>query len=131
MKVVYNYLIPFAGFKAMTVWPFIFVRKDEKAMREKDFNHEMIHSEQQKELLPVGIALAVGLWFVIDWWSLCFIPLFYELYVLEWLVKVFWYGELQIAYHNISFERESFGNEEDYSYLDGRKRFAWIRRIWG
>ena len=130
MKVVYNWLVPFQGYKAMTMWPFIFVRKD-CAMREKDFNHECIHAEQQKELFPIGVALAVGLWFVIGWWSLCFLPLFYELYVLEWIVKVFWYGELQIAYHNISFEREAFGNEDYLGYLAKRKRFAWIGRIFG
>lgn len=52
MKVIYNKIIPFKGFKAITIWPFIFVRK-ECSFNEVDLNHENIHGKQQKELLLI------------------------------------------------------------------------------
>jgi hypothetical protein len=42
MKIVRNSIIPFKGYKAMCVWPFIFVRKD-CSFNEIDLNHENIH----------------------------------------------------------------------------------------
>lgn len=38
MKIVYNYIIPFKGYKAMCVFPFIFVRKalEEDENKEKE-----------------------------------------------------------------------------------------------
>ena len=50
MKVVRNSIIPFKGYKAITIWPFIFVRK-ECSFDEVDLNHENIHGRQQLELL--------------------------------------------------------------------------------
>jgi hypothetical protein len=42
MLIIHNKLIPFKGFKAITLWPFIFVRK-ECSFNEIDLNHENIH----------------------------------------------------------------------------------------
>ena len=52
MLVIRNKLIPFKGFKAITIWPFIFVRK-ECSFDEVDLNHENIHGKQQLELLII------------------------------------------------------------------------------
>jgi len=46
MITIKNNIIPFKGFTAMTLWPFVFVRKD----REQNYthtakNHEAIHGE--------------------------------------------------------------------------------------
>ena len=52
MKIIYNNIIPFKGFKAMNLFGMLFVRKDIKTpMSDIDINHESIHSEQYKELL--------------------------------------------------------------------------------
>lgn len=66
-------------------------------------NHESIHFQQTLEL---GV-----------------LP-FYVLYVLEWLLKLPFYG--MKAYENISFEREAYSNESDLSYLEDRKRYNWF-----
>ena len=40
MILVNNKIIPFKGYKAVTIWPFIFVREP---LNEVDLNHENIH----------------------------------------------------------------------------------------
>ena len=71
MKVVFNNVIPFQGFIAMCLWPFIFVRNnDAKRYNVVVNNHEHIHAEQQKEMLCVGIILAVIGYFFIGLWAL-------------------------------------------------------------
>lgn len=83
MKIIYNNIIPFKGFKAINLFGVLFVRKDIKTpMSDVDINHESIHSEQYKELL--------------------FIP-FLVLYLLEWFIKLFIYFDSNKAYRNISF----------------------------
>ena len=65
MFIIKNNIIPFEGFKAMTIWPFIFVREDE-SFDDIDLNHEKIHCRQQIELLII---------------------FFYIIYFIEWLLK--------------------------------------------
>jgi len=72
----------------------------------KTINHESIHFQQALEL---GV-----------------IP-FYLLYVLEWMFKLLFYGKE--AYYKISFEKEAYQNEKDLDYLNGRKRYNWVFRI--
>lgn len=50
MKLIYNNIIPFKGFKAINLFGLCFVRKGMK-MSDKDINHEKIHTAQMKELL--------------------------------------------------------------------------------
>lgn len=101
MKVIYNNIIPFKGFKAINLFTFLFVRKG-CYMSEKDFNHEKIHSEQMKEMLFIG---------------------FYIWYLVEWIVRLFGKGN---AYRNLSFEKEAYDNEGNLTYLDTRKPYAWL-----
>lgn len=63
--IILNSLIPFKGWKAITLWPFIFVRKDVK-FDDVDLNHEKIHLAQQIELLIIP---------------------FYIIYLIEWIFK--------------------------------------------
>lgn len=63
--IIYNKLIPFKGYKAITIWPFIFIRKD-CSFNSTDFNHERIHLRQQLELLVIP---------------------FYIIYFIEWIFK--------------------------------------------
>lgn len=99
MKLIYNNIIPFKGFKAINLFGLCFVRNGMK-MTEKDINHESIHTAQMKELL--------------------YLP-FYLLYFGEWLVRLFGKGN---AYRNISFEREAYANQNNLTYLSTRKHYS-------
>jgi len=104
---VVNRIIPAPGYKAITLFPFVFVRKnvvDGGRWRDTDKNHEAIHIEQQKELLVIP---------------------FYVIYLLEYAFKIVRYGfDIDLAYHCISFEREAYNNQNDLNYLSTRKHFA-------
>ena len=101
MKIVYNELIPFKGFKCINLLGLLFVRKG-CIMSETDFNHEAIHTEQMKELLYIG---------------------FYILYLTECVLHLVRLRNANAAYHAISFEREAYKHENDMEYLETRKMF--------
>ena len=71
-------------------------------------NHERIHNAQMRELL--------------------YVP-FYLLYILEWLGRLVQYRNHDLAYRNISFEREAYANGDNLDYLPTRKLFAWIKYL--
>lgn len=109
MKKVYNNIFPVKGFIAMTIWPFLFIRKDRSwAFNTIGERHENIHGEQQKEMLLV---------------------FFFLWYGIEWIVRLCIYRNRITAYKNISFEREAYANQYDVTYTDSRKPFAWIKYI--
>ena len=109
MKLVYNNIIPFKGYLAMCIFPFIFVRKDARAIKTTDINHETIHGKQQIEMLLV---------------------LFFVWYGIEWLVRLVAYGfDGHLAYKNISFEQEAYLNENDLSYPYERKLYSFVRYL--
>jgi hypothetical protein len=93
----------------MCVFPFIFVRKDARALKTTDINHETIHGRQQIEMLWV---------------------LFFAWYGIEWLVRWVAYGfDGRLAYRNISFEQEAYLNETDLSYPYERKLYSFLRYL--
>lgn len=92
--IIYNKLIPFKGFKAITIFPFIFARKEYKPLPERTVRHKSIHLAQQMELL-----------FLFLW------------YGVEWIVRLIQYRNFKEAYRNVSFEREAYENEWDDEYL--------------
>lgn len=120
MKIVYNRLIPFGSFKAITVGCFILVKRG-RMLSEKDISHEAIHWEQQKELLVVFFYLLYCLFFAVE------------------LVRCFtderrgWQPSAhrslwERAYRSICFEREAYQNQADIRYAgQTRKHFAWLR----
>ena len=105
MIVVKNNIIPVKPYDAMTLWPFIFVRKDTKVTEEL-LNHERIHGRQQLELLIVPFLL----------W-----------YVVEFVIRTL-FGKGN-AYRKISFEREAYGNENDMEYIEHRPLWAFLRYL--
>ena len=128
MKKIYNNIFPVKGFTAMTLWPFIFIRKDEAGKFGVQVErHENIHGRQQIEMLIVGIILAIGLYFVIGWWCLLLIPIYFWLYLIEWVIRLIIYCDKDEAYYNISFEQEAYDHQDEKYYLDVRKHFAWLR----
>ena len=129
MKVIRNNIIPAKGFKAITLLPYIFVRKG-AIYRDTDNRHEHIHGRQQLEMLIVGIVLAVVLWITgCGWWSLLALPLFFYWYGIEYVIKLCYYRNSTTAYKNISFEREAYAHQHELDYLFYRDPFAWFRYI--
>ena len=111
MKVIVNNLIPFKGFLAVCLYPFVFVRKEHyESFTTTVLQHESIHAEQQKELLVV---------------------LFLLCYVLEWLFRLLFTKDRfsHKAYRNTSFEKEAYAHQDDKGYLEKRKHFAQWRKI--
>ena len=126
MIIVRNKIIPFKGFKALTVFPFIFVRGG-VVLNIVDENHERIHGLQQFELLPFALILTVVLLFAgCGWWSLLALPLYMWWYCVEYIVRLFKPGH---PYRSISFEREAYGNQHDTRYIYERRWFAWLQYI--
>lgn len=105
MKIIYNNIIPFKGYKAINLFGILFVRKG-CSMSKEDFNHEAIHTAQIKELLYI---------------------FFYVWYLIEYVIKLFTHGKY--AYRNISFEREAYANEDNLEYLDNRKHYSWTKYL--
>lgn len=104
MKIIYNNIIPFPGYKAINLFGLLFVRKG-AVMSEEDINHESIHTAQMKEMLYI---------------------FFYIWYIIEWVIRLFKKGN---AYRNISFEQEAYSNEDNLEYLKDRKHYAWFKHI--
>lgn len=96
----------------IALFPFIILREKYRdnplyhAKAKETINHETIHFQQALELLVIP---------------------FYVLYILEWFIKLFFYGA--DSYRNISFEREAYGNDSNLDYLKTRKRYNWIKLI--
>lgn len=99
--IVTKYLIP-KGYRGLAVFPFVFVKYSLDKKNPVFVNHERIHLRQQLELLIVP---------------------FFVLYFLEFLLRLIQYGNMDLAYRNISFEREAYANEKDLDYL--KNRFLW------
>ena len=74
-------------------------------MDERTRNHETIHYQQYLDLLFIGFIL-VYLW--------------------DWLVGLFWHRHGRIAYYSIRAEQEAYLNDNDYNYLENRKRWVWL-----
>lgn len=109
MKIIYNNIIPFRGFKAMNIFGVLFVRKGYK-LNDIEIRHERIHTAQQREMIYV---------------------FFFLWYVMEWLIRLFFCRNIHKAYRNISFEREAYNMQRDLLYLDDRKHYAWVKYIKG
>lgn len=95
MKIIYNNIIPFKGFKAINLFGILFVRKG-STMSAVDINHECIHTVQMKELCSIR---------------------FYIMYLYFWITKG--------GYNKIPFEKEAYANEKNLNYIQERPRLNW------
>lgn len=128
--VIYNKIIPFKGYVAMTFFPFIFARK--KPLSSVELNHETIHLYQQLEFLIIALLVDTVLMFSLGlslWWYFAIFPAYYLFYVLEYVVRLILYGNHREAYRNISFEQEAYLHEGDLSYKRKREPFAWLQYL--
>ena len=107
LLIVTKFLIP-RGYRGITIFPFVFIRYKEDRENVVLINHERIHLRQQLELLILP---------------------FFILYVLEFIFRLFEYKNFNIAYRNISFEREAYSNEKNLQYLTNRKLFSFAKFI--
>ena len=132
MEVVYRKHFPFKGFTALTMWPVIFVRADRKEkFTYKVLRHETTHALQQIECYVLGWLLALAMILAgFEWWSLVPIGLFFELYAIEWLLKLpFCKFNGKRAYLSISTEQEAYEHQDEFGYNNVRKHFVWIKYV--
>lgn len=95
------------GFSGITIYPFVFARENWRS--DKIFiNHEKIHLRQQLEMLIVP---------------------FFIWYVFEFLIRLLQYKNKDLAYRNISFEREAYAKETDLHYIKNRRLFQFLYYI--
>ena len=105
--IVAKYLIP-KGYRGMAVFPFVVVKYDFDKANETFVNHEKIHLRQQLEMLILP---------------------FFIWYFSEYLIRLIQYKNQDLAYRNISFEREAYSNEADRNYLKNRSFFQFLKYI--
>ena len=122
---VKNNIIPFKGFTAITIWPFVFYRGNLHPITK---NHEKIHWWQQFDITLVALVLIFGLssWLGFKWWYLSFLLMYYVIYVGEWLIRLI-FNDAEEAYYLISFEREAYCNQINQNYLKNNRCFAWLK----
>ena len=105
--IVTKYLIP-KGYRGLALFPFVFVKYSMDKENAVFVNHERIHLRQQLELLIIP---------------------FFVLYFLEFLLRLIQYRNRDLAYRNISFEREAYTNEKDLYYLKQRSFWRFLKYI--
>jgi len=102
-----KYLIP-KGYRGLALFPFVFVKHSLDKKNPVFVNHERIHLRQQFELLVIP---------------------FFLWYFMEFLVRFIQYKNWNLAYRNISFEREAYSNEKDLGYLKRRSFWSFLKYI--
>lgn len=105
--IVAKYLIP-KGYSGLAAFPFVLVKKAGYKENRIFINHEKIHLRQQLELLIVPFFIWYGLEFLLRWYQ---------------------YKDKNLAYRNLSFEREAYANESNLEYLKTRKYFSFLNYL--
>ena len=102
-----RYLVP-NGYLGLTIFPFVFLKNKKLKEDAQLINHEKIHLNQQLELLILP---------------------FFIWYVIEFLLRLCFYKNWDLAYRNISFEREAYANESNTKYMHQRKFWQFLKYI--
>lgn len=98
----------FGKAEAITIFPFIFLRRNGLKVDKVLLNHERIHLVQALELA---------------------VFLFYIWYLSEFLVRFFQHRNFDKAYRNISFEREAYVNQHNENYLQQRRLWSFWKYL--
>lgn len=98
MILIAKYLLP-KGYLGITIFPFILIKNKQLKFDEVLINHEKIHLRQQLEMLVIP---------------------FFLIYLIEFGARLLQFRNWNLAYRNISFEREAYANEKDPEYLSSR-----------
>ena len=107
MILISKYLIP-NRYSGLAIYPFIFLKNKSLSDNYELINHERIHLKQQIELLWIFFFL----WYAIEF-------LFHLIRLKDW----------NKAYHNISFEKEAYQNENNTTYIQNRKFWAFTKYL--
>lgn len=93
----------------IVLFAFVFLNKKSRFLSADEMttllNHERIHVRQQLELLILP---------------------FFIIYISEWLILLLKYRNKNLAYRNISLEKEAYDNAGELSYLKNRRPYAWL-----
>jgi hypothetical protein len=108
MKTVILKRFPPKGYAAITLWPWLIIRKEHAPISAGVRRHQEIHAVQQKE---TGIVL------------------FYLWYAVEYLIRRWNYKSHYKGYRSISFEAEAYANDHKPEYLLTRKRWTFLKYI--
>lgn len=101
-------LLTFNAASAITIFPFIFLKEKTLTGNRVLINHEKIHIRQQLELLVLP---------------------FYFWYILEFFFKFIKYKSWNLAYLNISFEREAYLKQGDPKFLKNKKIWSFFKYL--
>jgi hypothetical protein len=107
MIVIFKHIIP-KKYCGLSIYPFIFLKYKNLKTDNIFMNHEKIHLKQQVELLWV---------------------FFFIWYFIEYLIRLLKYKNHEMAYKNISFEREAYINENNLHYLKTRKYYSFLKYL--
>lgn len=107
MILISKYIVP-KGYTGITIFPFVFLKRKSLKLDAVLINHEKIHLKQQLELLIIP---------------------FYLFYGLEFMVRLIQYKNWYTAYVNISFEREAYCNQTNFTYLKKRKLWSFLKYL--
>lgn len=111
MRIVYNSLIPFKGFSAITLFGVIFARKEEAPLTPRTIRHEDFHLMQvwhDFQTIPT-VDKYPHLWAWVK---------FYCVYLWQWV-------SVGLKYSEIPIEKEAYAHCLDDEYIAYRARKAW------
>jgi hypothetical protein len=134
-KILYNSWISrtflWGNYNTITLAAWVCTKfKNEGEMPQRIRNHECTHARQWVECM---MASGVIIWALVifvgvsSWWFCLSFLMFYVLYVLEYLVKLIFFGSK--AYSHVSFEQEAYANQYDDNYLENAGYFGWVKYI--
>ena len=105
--IVAKYLIP-KGYSGMAIFPFILLGERKDVSNIVMLQHEKIHLRQQLELLILP---------------------FFIWYGIEYVIRLLQYKNKDMAYRNISFEREAYANESQKDFLKERRFWNFLNYL--
>ena len=104
MILISKYLLP-KGYNGLAIYPLMVLKNKALKLNKVVLNHERIHLRQQIELLIIP---------------------FYLWYITEFVILIIKYKNWNLAYRNISFEKEAYRNESDFNYLENRSFWQFL-----
>lgn len=121
-------LLAFSSCHTIAIGPFVLSKRSKEKCSQESRNHETIHAIQWIEItIVVGLILLL-FDFIFNFhpaWYLLSGVIYYVVYGLEWVIKLFIHFDTKKAYRALCFEREAYYNEDDDNYIENRELFAW------
>ena len=117
MKIIYNNIIPFGRFTALTVLFWLFIKRW-KELTERLYNHEKIHMRQQLEIVAACLVINAGLISMTGGsggWMMVSIPAPFIIYGISVGIEIL-LPPYDRAYGSSCFETEAIYNEHRRSY---------------